>query len=379
MRFNTHSLLVQEINHYKNRASLKYLTISAGLPTLPARAFALITGQKYEQRLTYPEILTTSYRDQFLDQVQKILHEPISEPMWSELEQTYAANLREFRDHVLENNARFVFLYVPAGEYHEMDPKIRRSRIAFENIVATQDLTVWDMWPVFDQYPPVDTTFMPIDGHLNAKGHQIASKFLLQELSRIPPQKTALAFSKRPKIIGDLDPLLHQKDQHREDIAVYEMKVNSQGLRLDHELQFPKSKPRMVIYGDSMTIGYYVDNHQTFGALLNQQQDDYEVVIAGKSGWTIADYLYSYQQRGQFIEGDVVVLTFDDSDLVDLIDPLRRIMSANPKQRRGSAISEVQRHLIEHVIAGLEKTEENPTPQHTSPRINTLASDTFRP
>ncbi len=360
MRWGSHSVLVHKINHYKNRAGMKYLTISANFKSLPQRIYCKLTGQEFQQEHSYPEILTSSDCNPFLDQLRLTMDEPQSDPMWDELIACYRDELHQLKKSVEENHGKLVLMYVPAGEYLAPNHRIAKSRELFEEMAAEEKIPVWDLLPEFSKHPTNVTTFEPIDGHYRPFGHEIVTEFVSEQLKQAPISKQAVSYNSRPQVLGDLDPNLHQKADHNPEVNIYEIQVNSQGLRLDHELEFPKKKPRIAFYGDSMTIGYYVDNNQTWGHLLNQKMPEYEFILTGKSSCTLPDYLYSYNHHGKFLEADLVVLTFNDSDLMDMLDPFRRIITLDPKARRGAQLSQTQQSVIDRTLARLKEHADDP-------------------
>jgi hypothetical protein len=91
---------------------------------------------------------------------------------------------------------------------------------------------------------------------------------------------------------------------------------NSLGFRGGTEYG-PKTKPRVLLLGDSITYGLGVNDDQTFAFLLQQQIPQYEFINAGNPN-TGTDYaLKFYQLRGRSLQPDVVVLSFVENDFRD--------------------------------------------------------------
>ncbi|WP_459554998.1 alginate O-acetyltransferase AlgX-related protein [Lacunimicrobium album] len=360
MRWGNASVLVQKINHYKNRASLKYITVSASFKTLPQQLYCKLTGQKYEASYSYPDILNGPERDRFLDELRIVMDEPQSDAMWVELIESYRQEMAKLKQSLNANHSDLVLMYVPAGEYLKPNHRIEKTREMFERLIKDEQIPVWDLLPDFSEHATTETTYEPVDGHYRPLGHELVANFVEKQLAGMDVKQQAVAHKTRSKILGDLDPFMHERSEHRPDIAVYELKVNGQGLRLDYELEFPKKKPRIAFYGDSMTIGYYVDNDQTWGALLNQKVPQYEFIITGKSGCTLPDFVYSFDHHGKFLEADLIVLTYNDSDLMDMLDPFRRVMSLDPKGRRGEKLTSVQQDIVDRTLARLKEHANDP-------------------
>lgn len=99
------------------------------------------------------------------------------------------------------------------------------------------------------------------------------------------------------------------------DISV---KINSEGLR-DNEIQ-PKNKfdYRILMLGDSFTIGWGIDQGKTFSDLLeqkyNQDQLKVDVINGGTTSYSpILEYLF-LKEKGLKYNPDLIILNFDLSD-----------------------------------------------------------------
>jgi len=99
----------------------------------------------------------------------------------------------------------------------------------------------------------------------------------------------------------------------------YFVDTNAQGLRLSYELQFPKTRLRLLALGDSFTFGPFLGNGDTYPGQLVRLRPDWEVVNAGVCGYTVTDELSLFEERAQFAEPDVVILQVLDNDLCDLL------------------------------------------------------------
>ena len=107
----------------------------------------------------------------------------------------------------------------------------------------------------------------------------------------------------------------------------YRVVVNSQGLRMDRDLQFPKKKPHILCLGDSVTFGPYLPNHDTYPGLLQQKYPDKEVINAGICSYTIVDEVSLLKQRAKYCEPDIIILQVLDNDLSDFFYFKRQIFA----------------------------------------------------
>lgn len=91
---------------------------------------------------------------------------------------------------------------------------------------------------------------------------------------------------------------------------IYEEKTNSRGWR-DVEHAPTKTRPRILLLGDSQTYGFGVPLDQTLGGHLRDMLGDrYEVISVGVSGWGTDQQLLFLENEGWDYEPDIVVLVF---------------------------------------------------------------------
>ena len=132
------------------------------------------------------------------------------------------------------------------------------------------------------------------------------------------------------------DHLLHHKNtplsesRSKTDEWDISSKINSIGLR-DHEIGEKGDKTRILMLGDSFTLGFGVSLEDTFTkqleTMLNDDSgvdvgggnlgDTYEVINTGVISYSsILEYQY-LKHHGLKLEPDIVILNFDMSDVMD--------------------------------------------------------------
>lgn len=115
----------------------------------------------------------------------------------------------------------------------------------------------------------------------------------------------------------------------------YAVSINTLGYR---GRNFPVTKPpgqfRILMVGDSLTFGNFVDDDMTLPSRLEAHmasacpQVPVLVINAGVSGSTITTQVEMIE-RGMELDPDLIVLAFHENDLEDLRTPLWEIMSRN--------------------------------------------------
>ena len=111
--------------------------------------------------------------------------------------------------------------------------------------------------------------------------------------------------------------------RHKTIDGEWEFIINSKGFRDTREFEYqkPKDTTRVLVLGDSFTIGYEVDQDLTYSSIteryLRKNGLNAEVINAGMSGNSNAEELIFYEQEGVKYRPDVVILGFFHNDLAD--------------------------------------------------------------
>jgi GDSL-like lipase/acylhydrolase family protein len=98
-------------------------------------------------------------------------------------------------------------------------------------------------------------------------------------------------------------------------VYAYRYSNNSMGLR-GPEIH-AKTKPRILVLGDSFTYGIGVNDDETFCSILQSQLPGNEIINAGNPGKGTDYALKFYRTKGKQLEPDVVILVFCVNDFSD--------------------------------------------------------------
>lgn len=113
--------------------------------------------------------------------------------------------------------------------------------------------------------------------------------------------------------------------KHTSIDGVFHFKTNNRGFRNDQDIAYEKKENeiRIVCLGDSHTLGYEVNQHDTFSWVaenaLRQQGLNATVINAGVSGFSTAEELVFLENEGYKYKPDYVVLGFNANDITDNI------------------------------------------------------------
>jgi hypothetical protein len=121
---------------------------------------------------------------------------------------------------------------------------------------------------------------------------------------------------------------------HKSSDGQWDFTINSQGFRDKREFDYqkPPGVIRVLVLGDSFTIGFEVNQEETYAAVieryLKQNDINAEVINAGMSGNSNAEELIFFEQEGWKYQPDIVVLGYYGNDLDDNIkSDLYRLVS----------------------------------------------------
>jgi lysophospholipase L1-like esterase len=110
---------------------------------------------------------------------------------------------------------------------------------------------------------------------------------------------------------------------HRTPDYKINIRTNNKGIRSDREFAYvkPFGKKRIVVLGDSFTMGYGVNNEDLYVTILSRklmkEGYDVEVINLGVSGFSNAEELITLENEGIKYEPDLVILAFYQNDLTE--------------------------------------------------------------
>ena len=233
----------------------------------------------------------------------------------AEFKELYEKSFLQLVEEANSLGAKLLLLYIPT-EYVKESPRRELHRTFYRELAQKHRVDFLDLTGDFLKDPAETVTLLPLNGHLSRYGNQIVARELSKYIEKNSRHRMRTVFADRPAILGDLPPN-ENKIWDFAPTMPYRVVSNSQGLRMSHDLKFPKEKQRILCLGDSFTFGPYMANHDTFPELLGQKFPDKEVINAGICGYTITDEVSLFTQRAKYCEPDIIILQALDNDLSD--------------------------------------------------------------
>lgn len=262
---------------------------------------------------------------------------PEGDALLRELESRYEGYFSRLAKAARKMDVPLVVMFVPYEEYDTPASKVASDalRAFLADLAAQHQVDFLDMAEIFFKYPSQVTTLYPLDSHLSRFGHRLVALELDRFIrERYADARSSFTTRDKPRRFGDHDPDGNGIDEG--DIP-HRLITNAQGLRMTHDLEFPKTRQRVLVLGDSVTYGTFVENEETYTGLLNHLQSVREYVNAGVSGYSIPDELEMFEERTHHAEPDVIVLQVSVNDISGLFYMLRNACSRSGEQSAPTA------------------------------------------
>lgn len=231
------------------------------------------------------------------------------------LQRRYEAEFAQFVKEVRHIDAHLVVVSLPSSNVQSASSK--GSRAFFRDLTETYQIDLLDPSDLFSQYPVEWVTLYPEDSHLSRFGNALLVTMIADYLTQHAGHRSTASFAERPALLGDLKPQ-HDSVWQMNPRMPFRVVTNRQGLRMEENLTFPKTRQRILAIGDSFTFGPYLDNQDTYPALLARKLPDTDVMNAGVNGYTITDELRLFRERAKYVEPDMIILQVCPNDLQDL-------------------------------------------------------------
>lgn len=231
-----------------------------------------------------------------------------------ELKQRYKTDFEKLVKEMKATGAKLVFCWITT------EPTIPMQKVGKEfisNLCKENGVDFIDFVPLISNKKAEEITFMPIDGHFNENGARILTTEMAKYVKKYDNVKTTATYTDRPKVFGDQDPNQNTITDGGKNLP-YKLVTNSQGLRMDYDLTFPKTKQRILYIGDSALFFPFLDNNKTGSGQLQAMFPNKEVINAAKIGYSVDDYLSLWNDKLKYTEPDIIFLQSSGDDIADL-------------------------------------------------------------
>ncbi len=243
---------------------------------------------------------------------------PQAKAMYDTLTSRYIKDLTQLKSKTESLGAKFSLVYLTPECGNSQTQSQRVGKELIEREVAAKQIDYLDLSKSIEDQDPLVVTQMPKDGHLSKEGTRIVSASLAEYLKKFQNyQAPALdALKNKPTLLGDLTPSQDEILDGGKDLP-YRMITNSQGLRLKDNVTFPKKKQRILLFGDSIFFCPFLDNDNGIASQVQNLYPDAEIIPMANWGYSLDDYLTLLEERGKFLEPDVILVQTSGNDILD--------------------------------------------------------------
>jgi|JI7StandDraft_1071085.scaffolds.fasta_scaffold08574_5 hypothetical protein len=244
--------------------------------------------------------------------------DPVAVEMLTELKSRYKDNFLKFVSEVKSTNAKMVFCWLTT-EVGNAETIIQREGKKFIiQLCKENNVEFLDCSNLFIGHKPEELTYYPVDGHLNKEGARVVAEAMAKQIDKFSSAKSDKTYTdaERPSTFGDFEPNLNEVRDGGKNLP-YRLKINSQGLRMDYDLKFPKKKQRVLLIGDSGFFFPFLDNEKTGTGILQARYADKEIINAANYGFSIDDYLTIWTEKVKYTEPDIILLQSTGDDIAD--------------------------------------------------------------
>ena len=318
------------------------------LTLLPALFVLLLAGscnnnknQKKLGGLTY-DMARRSLNDKYPKlPTEEILRQASSGRLLNELKDRYKKGLNDLAIETDRDGAKLIVVV--------MSPDVGRS-LSLANTMGipyivqlcnTMGIDCLDMTPILASQHAGSNGQNASEGNFNKGGSVVVAEQLSYLMLSYDCFKNNKPFpaGPKPETFGDLDP--HKKEVIDEDKGVkLLLTTNSQGLRMDHNVTFPKKKQTVYFMGNAEIYSPLLDDKSISTYLLQEKYPAKEIINAGYLNYTMEDYLSLYVEKGRYTEPDLVVVCTNGEDILNCFFTQRNRFARSKKIYKPSPTEE---------------------------------------
>jgi hypothetical protein len=267
----------------------------------------------------------------------------LSKEVFTALQAKYKSDLLALQKEVTGTGATFAIAFLSPEVGNSLTQSNKLGLSTIKGMCDESKIPFYDLTTTLATMDPLEITQMPKDGHWSKKGAEIVANELK---TIVDANKSAKAtIESTDGLFGDNTPGEDKIADGGKDMP-YRIKINSQGLRMNKDVEATKTKQRILFMGDSEIFFPFLDNDFTGTELLQKIFSQKEILNAGMWGYTMDDYLSLFKDKAKKSASDVVVVVTNGNDILDYYFTNRNKLSRNPKATQPSPAEEKYYELI---------------------------------
>ena len=271
-------------------------------------------------------------------------HDGAKSPVYTELKARYKDYLGKLKQEITGTGAKLVFIILRQPEGRGGEKKALNTIYGTPYILETCNelgIECIDFSPQVNAQDPNVITLVPRDGHWNKKGGEYIASLLSPIIKKYTDAKCTVTYkdTERPETFGDLPAHEDRILDGGKDLP-YHLVANAQGLRMNQDVVFPKTKQHVLIMGGSQIYSPFLDNDFIATTVLQKQFPDKVIMNSGIYAATLDDYLTLWTEKAKYAEPDLVIIQTNGGDITDLFFSNRNHLSRTHKPYYPSPIEE---------------------------------------
>jgi hypothetical protein len=281
---------------------------------------------------------------------EELIRETAGNRIYGELQNRYSQQLVALKAETDRDHAKLLIV-IMTPEVGKFATNANIYGVPFiVQICGNQGIECIDLTPDISEWSSVNEPGrMPVGGNWSREGAAFVADMLAGVVSTHEEYRNRTTFeaAARPATFGDARQINEEDEDKRklnpqdgEKRGPYKLTINKQGLRMGHELTFPKTRQRILFLGDSRIFNPYMDDQYTITERLQARFPEKEIVNAGNLSYTMDDYLSLYREKARYTEPDIVVVCTSGGDILDEYFTHRNRYSRSERCYRPSALEE---------------------------------------
>ena len=289
-------------------------------------ALGVVTAYRYLQKAAVKKMAEIKLRSvnnppelikSITPEVHRVLYSQQGQELLAEFRGIYEDHFRLLVHEAQQLQSKLIVLYIPSGNFMEEAAIVNDNRGFYAQLCSKYGIDLIDVTESFAGYSPEVVTLLPEDGHLSRFGCYLTAAAVAARLDHYPDCRIAAGSTEHPRLLGDHRPGGNTFRTYNPNLP-YHVVTNQQGLRMTRDITFPKTRQRILVLGDSITFGSFLNNQDTYPEVLNRMLPDKEFVNAGVEGYTIIDEVALLRERAKFVEPDIILLQVLNNDIFGL-------------------------------------------------------------
>ena len=261
--------------------------------------------------------------------------------VYKELKQRYKDATATLKQQVEATGAKMVFVILTPEVGKGMLNTGKYGIPFIRSTCAELGIECLDFTPIIATKDAREITQVPRDGHWSKVGAQFISDHLATIIKKYSDISSKVTYkdAERPETFGDLPPNDDEIRDGGKDMP-YHVQANAQGLRMNYDIKFPKTKKRILLMGDSGFFCPFLNNEFTITADLQKMFPDAEIMNNAIICYTVEDYVTLWNEKAKYAEPDLVIVQTNGGDITDLFFTHRNHFSRSGKPFLPSAAEE---------------------------------------